>query len=337
VDAFRALSTGPDGILEISTSTSTAQPFTPGSSVNFFVNVSDASPVTNATVTGGIVDGNLLSFVNNGVSPDAIAADGIYSAAMNVPSTGTNFTVRVVISAPGKRTATNSTTFQILQPPANDRFANRATLAGTTVATSASNVGATKETGEPAHASNAGGKSVWWTWTATSAGPVRVTTMGSDFDTTLGVYTGTTVGALTLIASDDDGGGWPASALTFTAVAETSYQIAVDGFDDGFGAGAGSGNIRLSIVETNRLRLLPPERLGGAGYRIWIAAADGTPLNASRASRIEVHALASVNETLSTGTRLNAALNLFNGRFWLDDFPSMTQATRYYRVIERVP
>jgi hypothetical protein len=466
VDAFKSLSTAPDGILEISTTTSSSPPFSPGSSVNLFVNVSDLSSVTNATVSGAIVGGSSLSFVNNGVSPDTTAADGTYSASLNVPTTGANFTVRVVVSAPGKQTATNSTTFQILQPPANDRFVNRMTLTGTTASTTGSNVGAskesaepahagnsggksvwwtwtapvsgavtistmgsafdtllgvytgttvstlgvvaandnqgfflfstvsftatagtayqiavdgfgsasgaiqlsikrsvppandafgnriplsgssvtttgnndngTKEPGEPLHAGNTGGKSVWWTWTATSGGPVRVATTGSDFDTTLGVYTGTTVGALTLIAGDDDGGGWPASSVTFNAVAGMSYQIAVDGFDDGFGAGVASGNISLSIAEQERLRLLRPQRLPGGGYRIWVAAADGTPLNSTRAARIEVHALASVNQTPNTSTRLSTALSVSSGMLWLDD-STLGQSTRFYRVIERTP
>ena len=156
VDAFKALSTAPDGSREITTTTNNPPPFSPGSSVDLFVNVSDLSPVTNAAVSGGIVGGSSLSFMNNGVLPDTTAGDGTYSATMNVPSTGANFTVCVVVSAPGKQTATNATSFQILQPPANNRFANRTPLTGTTTSTTASSVGASKETGELAHAGNAG-------------------------------------------------------------------------------------------------------------------------------------------------------------------------------------
>ena len=139
------------------------------------------------------------------------------------------------------------------------------------------------------------------------------------------------VGALTLIAGDDDSGGWPASAVTFSAVAGMSYQIAVDGF----GSGASSGNIQLSIAEQNHLRLLPPQQLPGGGHRIWIAAADGAPLNSTRAARIEVHALESVNQTPNTTTRLNNTLSLSDGTFWLDDLASPDPAMRFYRVIER--
>ncbi len=41
--------------------------------------------------------------------------------------------------------------------PANDSFANAIVLTGATVLTTGSNVGATKEPGEPDHAGNAGG------------------------------------------------------------------------------------------------------------------------------------------------------------------------------------
>lgn len=78
--------------------------------------------------------------------------------------------------------------------------------AGTSASCSAgSNVNATKQAGEPAHAGNTGGRSVWWTFTAPASGQMTIHTTGSNFDTLLAVYTGSSVGALTLIASDDDG------------------------------------------------------------------------------------------------------------------------------------
>lgn len=129
--------------------------------------------------------------------------------------------------------------------PANDNFASRAVIAGASAMVSGSNVGATKEAGEPNHAGNSGGKSVWWSWTAPENGPVTVTTDGSDFDTLLGVYTGASVSSLDTIASDDDGGPGTTSLTTFSGVAGTAYQIAVDGF------GGASGSITLRISQSN--------------------------------------------------------------------------------------
>jgi hypothetical protein len=116
--------------------------------------------------------------------------------------------------------------------PANNNFANATTIAGVSGTTSGSTVGATKEAGEPNHAGNTGGASVWFRWVAPANGTVTFNTAGSAFDTLLGVYIGTTVSALSLVASNDDV-LYPntTSAVTFNAVSGTEYRIAVDGYN----------------------------------------------------------------------------------------------------------
>src|SRR5437870_4573721 len=69
--------------------------------------------------------------------------------------------------------------------PANDNFNARVPLVGTGIRFTASNVGATKEPGEPNHAKDLGGASVWWSWIAPASGVVNITTADSDFDTLL--------------------------------------------------------------------------------------------------------------------------------------------------------
>ena len=149
------------------------------------------------------------------------------------------------IAIDGFNGATGFYSFTVRQP-GNDNFVNRLVLSGGTVNVLDTNVGTNKETGEPNHEpnGNVGGHSVWWSWTAPVTGPVSVTTVGSNFDTLLGVYTGTAVNALTLITSDDDNGGSATSAVSFAAVAGTPYQIAVDGFNNGINGGA-TGNFGL--------------------------------------------------------------------------------------------
>jgi Ca2+-binding RTX toxin-like protein len=93
------------------------------------------------------------------------------------------------------------------------------------------NVAATKETGEPNHAGNAGGHSVWYTWTAPGDGSVphvAVQTFG-QFDTLLGVYTGPAVDTLVEVASNDDA-GFGTSTVSFATTPGTVYRIAIDGF-----------------------------------------------------------------------------------------------------------
>jgi hypothetical protein len=135
--------------------------------------------------------------------------------------------------------------------PANDGFAAAVNivLSGTSATLSGYNTNATKEAGEPNHAGNGGGRSVWWKWTAPGPGSVTLSTQGSVFDTTLGVYTGTAVSALTLVGSSDDvqAGVVQYSLVSFTAAGGTTYYFAVDGFNGSDGHGADSGAVTLNL------------------------------------------------------------------------------------------
>ena len=114
-----------------------------------------------------------------------------------------------------------------LAAPGNDNFANAAVLGGLPASASGDNTDATKEPGEPDHAGDPGGQSVWWAWTAPAGGSVTVDTCGSGVDTLLAVYTGDSVGALSPVGSNDDACDL-GSAVTFPAVAGQVYRIAVD-------------------------------------------------------------------------------------------------------------
>jgi thiol-disulfide isomerase/thioredoxin len=129
--------------------------------------------------------------------------------------------------------------------PANDLFANRITITGTNIVVTGSNAGATKETGEPPYiAGSSGGASVWWSWKAPFAGTVTIRTAGSNFDTLLGVYTGSSLSTLSEVASNDDenySGGIVTSKMVVDVTAGETYQIAVDGY-----SGA-SGSVQLQV------------------------------------------------------------------------------------------
>jgi trypsin len=137
-------------------------------------------------------------------------------------------------------------------PVTNDLFSAALNLgSGTNLITATTNVDATKETGEPTHAGNPGGHSLWHTWTAPGDGTTSVNLCGSDFefDTLLAVYVGGDITALTLVASNDDSAGCGAdgaqSSLSFPATAGTTYRIAVDGAFDGVAADTGRMELRL--------------------------------------------------------------------------------------------
>jgi hypothetical protein len=129
--------------------------------------------------------------------------------------------------------------------PANDAFDAAIELTGRSSVVSGSTKDATKEAGEPDHADEPGGASVWFDWTAPASGETTIDTCGSGFDTLLAAYTGAAVNALTEVESNDDDCGLQSSIL-FTANEGETYRLAVDGLDGASGL--------FSI----RLRLAPP-------------------------------------------------------------------------------
>lgn len=148
---------------------------------------------------------------------------------------------------------------------AGDDFISALPIVGASATVYGTNVGMTKEPGEPNHAGNPGGKSIWWRWTAPASGPVTITTAGSTFTTLLGVYTGPTVSNLTVMASDiNSSGGTNRSRVTFDAVAGVTYHIAVDGYN------AASARITLSLTSSGGtlVRLFPFPRLPDGTARI---------------------------------------------------------------------
>jgi sugar lactone lactonase YvrE len=117
----------------------------------------------------------------------------------------------------------------------NTNFASRFPLGqASSGVLSGNNINAIVEPNEPAIiAGNPGGKPVWFEWQPTNSGTAVITTQGSDFDTIMGVYTGTNVINLTRVPScvnDDDSGGYLTSKVLFNCVDGTEYEIVVDGY-----------------------------------------------------------------------------------------------------------
>jgi hypothetical protein len=154
-------------------------------------------------------------------------------------------------------------------PPANDDFANRSLIPGWSNTITAWNFEATKQPGEPAHAGNSGGASVWWTWGDLGPGLATVSTAGSSFDTVLAVYEGTNLSTLTVVATNDDYGGELTSRVTFNAEARATYQIAVDGY---LGA---TGVILLSLSAPQPTELGPPLLLSNRVVRLSLSSPPG--------------------------------------------------------------
>jgi hypothetical protein len=97
-----------------------------------------------------------------------------------------------------------------------------------------SNVGAAKLPGEPTILpGHNGGHPIWFSWTPPFSGIATLSTAGSDFETMVGVYAGTTETNVTAVSSavnNADKAGFYNGKVSFNAVVGTEYQIVVDGY-----------------------------------------------------------------------------------------------------------
>lgn len=210
---------------------------------------------------------------------------------------------------------TNKTVIPRFRVPGDD-FEQRITLVGAAVTHSGlQNVGATKEPGEPNHAGNAGGKSLWWTWTAPVSGTVSLTTAGSNFRNALAAYTGGGVSNLTVIATNLAGIGTNTSQVTFSAVIGTTYHFAVDGYN------GASGNVVLNLSQpAGNISLSQPVRGSDGFFRFTILSAPGLILRVDATTN------------LVTWTTLSTVTNV-TGMMVFTDTNSPNFALRFYRVV----
>ena len=160
-------------------------------------------------------------------------------------------------------------------PPANDAFSAAEALDPASGTLSASTAEATREPGEPRHAGDIGSASVWYSWTPSFTGTAVVETT-AQFDSLLAVYSGTSVSALTRLASNDDANDATTdSGLCFQAVAGTTYAIAVDGY--GGEKGAFDLDWGELALDTGPCPIQPPTVTGtpAVGQTLTVAS-DGT-------------------------------------------------------------
>lgn len=228
LDAYNSLTISGSGIVQVSVNPASGDTLLASSTQPIFVSVSDLFPVINATVTGTISGGGSLTFLNNGVAPDAVASNGVYSANLAVPASTNPVTITITVSAPGKVGGTNVVTYSVVPPPPNDNFTNASKIASAGGLFLSNNRFATMETGEPlpAGVTNAAG-SLWWAWTPNTSTNVFIDTTGSSIDTVLAVYTGSTLASLVPVASTNDVGLRKQGYVSFSATGGTAYRITV--------------------------------------------------------------------------------------------------------------
>jgi hypothetical protein len=180
-----------------------------------------------AAYTGSSVDALTPVASNADDGWDSIGAASVSFAATN----GTTYYV-AVDTEDAQRGLIQFNWYLDRDTPANDDFADAQIVTGDSGTLTADPTFASREPGEPDHGDEWGGASLWYAWTAPDNGRYQFDTFGSDWDTIMGVYTGSAVDDLTVVVSNDDhdDGSSGEAGAAFLAVGGTTYYIAVDAF-----------------------------------------------------------------------------------------------------------
>lgn len=191
----------------------------PTSSLVAFETIGSSYDTALAVYTGGA----LGSLQVAGTNDDATGTTAS-RVLLNVIA-GTSYQIAVE----GKNGATGLTVLKLGTVPANDNFTSAQGVSGTNFAVDGSTLNASVETGEPNHGKVSGGHSVWYKWTAPAAGRYQLAVFSTQGDMVAALYSGSTVSALTLLASSDNAALYNSDSLiTFNATAGQAYYFAVD-------------------------------------------------------------------------------------------------------------
>jgi hypothetical protein len=215
----------PGGIRLVITAPPTLIVSTPTNGTAFPAPTNITISASAADTDGSVTD---LAFYTNGVLFGSTANTSLSMTWSNV-GVGVHYVAVEATDNLGMATWSNLTVY--VRPP-NDNFANRVMISGSSASIAGTNSGASKEAGEPNHAGDPGGSSVWWSWTSPFNGYVTlsVEATGASWwypQYVLAVYTGTSLSGLVSVASSQATNGHPPQAA-FVAAAGTNYQIAVD-------------------------------------------------------------------------------------------------------------
>jgi hypothetical protein len=197
-----------------------------------------------------------------------------------------------------------------IPPPANDQFANRTLLLGSNVVASGYNIGATAQPGEPDHSGFGAGasNSVWWAWTAPRNGIARLNSLGTTYSPVIGIYSGSSVSALTQIAS-----GVFVTQIDFAVTNGVSYAIAFDGLS------GNTGNIQFSLGMLNPV-ISSPAFVSGGGVQILFSGLPNAICVLHASTNLTVWSPVSTNTLPPSGTMT------------LSNFPPLNDRTRFYRI-----
>lgn len=343
LSAFGALDIDPDDLLEMTVFPPSQSVFQTGSQVTVIVRVTDVFGITNAIVEGmTLPEGNLISFKNDGVAPDILENDALYTAELTMPKDPGEYVFSLRAEAPEKEYVPEEVRYHVVEPPGNDDFALSFKLPaeGTSQPFEANDTRfATIECAdrngqrcecerneeggliddssrecarvEPFHANVYDSDySLWWTWTASEDGEAFIDTVGSHYDTVIAVYTGNELTGLTPVASAtgpvDPNETGDHAQLKFSTVQGQPYRIAVAG-----ASREESGTLRFRLTPNGSADSTAPEvviRSPASGInspekRIELSGDVFDPSpNASGVERVRIRREGEVSSWGATGT-----------------------------------
>jgi outer membrane protein assembly factor BamB/subtilisin family serine protease len=176
---------------------------------------------TESDSVAGIFRGEVLSSLTE-VAANDNAPGSLSSRLTFIASSGVNY-----LLALGKKAGAGGLIqFQLGKPPSNDSLSAAVVLSEDSPKGSGSNLLAGRETGEPSFGVNVNGATVWYRWTAPRSGFFHFIAKATNFEPKVKVYTGTSVSALTVVASSGSGAD---DSFGFDAIAGITYHIGIDG------------------------------------------------------------------------------------------------------------
>jgi hypothetical protein len=153
----------------------------------------------------------------------------------NVQLSDSGTTFRCIVSNVFGTTLSSNATLTVVTGPSNDLCSAAFVVTNNNYSNAQSTSFATSS-GDPSPSCvSSFGKGVWYVFTAPANGVVIADTIGSGFDTGLGVYSGT-CGSLSLVTCNDDGGGNLTSKTTNSVVTGSSYYYLAGGYSGASGS-----------------------------------------------------------------------------------------------------
>ena len=241
---FRAKEGQPTALLEVVRSGNTAS----AASVGFSTSPGSASPdndFSSATGTVSFAPGQRSALLQIPLIDDS-ANEGpeSFGVSLQSPSTGHSL---------GSSRSATVLLADDEDEPLHNAFSVPSILPGDSGSLTTDNSGADLERGEPSAGTGAD-RSVWFNWTAPRNGRAMFETVGSltpggaPLDTLLAVYTGSELGSLQMVASNDNTPLTLASRVEFTAQSGRTYRIAATDR-----SGGGTLLLTWSLVDSDTL------------------------------------------------------------------------------------